>query len=126
MIRSWLEALYTCDPCIFTNGQSRPFRRFLSLGGGCKCPIKCNKTDDQEKQNILREIDMTVSHLADKYNQLYTEYLNQYRLHKLTSDLSTVEVLFLQSMDVIASILDQNYLTAFKRLINIRKQQVSL
>jgi hypothetical protein len=36
--------------------------------------------------NDMAAADMPVSHLADKYNQLYSEYLRQYHLHKLTSD----------------------------------------
>ena len=76
--------------------------------------------------NEMAGTDMPLSHLADKYNQLYSEYLHQYRLHKLTSELTNVEVLLLGGLDFISSLLHQNIVTAFRGLLHIRKRQVLL
>jgi hypothetical protein len=76
--------------------------------------------------NEITTQDMPLSNLTDKYNYLYNEYLRQYSLHKLNSNLSIIELLLTGGMEFIGSILNQNLFTAFKGLINIRKQQVAL
>jgi hypothetical protein len=70
--------------------------------------------------------DMPVSHLADKFNYLYSEYVRQYSLHKLTSEYTMIELLLLGGMELASSILQHNFLSAFKGLLTIRKQQVAL
>ncbi len=70
--------------------------------------------------------DMPLPHLVDKYNQLYSEYLHQYSLHKLTSGYTMLEMLVLGGIDFISALLQQNFTAAFKGLLTIRKEQVGL
>jgi len=77
--------------------------------------------------NDMSDADMPLPHLADKYNQLYSEYLRQYHLHKLQNSLTKVEMLVLGGFEVVTSLLfHQNVMTAFKGLLNIRKEQIAL
>jgi hypothetical protein len=69
---------------------------------------------------------MPLAHISDKYNQLYSEYIRQYALHKLTSGFTTIELLISGGMDFMASLAQGQFMGAFKNLVNIRKQQVGL
>ncbi|MGB8193720.1 MAG: hypothetical protein WCF67_17440 [Chitinophagaceae bacterium] len=69
---------------------------------------------------------MPVSHLIDQYNQLYSEYTHQYSLHKLNSNFTTIELLMTAGIQFASAIFHQNFIAAFKDLLTIRKQQVTL
>lgn len=76
--------------------------------------------------NEISQQDMPLPHLADKYNQLYSEYMYQYSLHKLTSSYTILEILVVGGIDFVSSLLQHNVGAAFKGLLTIRKEQVGL
>jgi hypothetical protein len=76
--------------------------------------------------NEMSISNMPISHIADKYNYLHSEYTKQYSLHKMKSNLTKVELLVLGGMELITLILSQNYSSAFRNLLNIGKQNVLL
>lgn len=76
--------------------------------------------------NEMSRTGMPITHLADKYNHLYSEYLKQYSLHKLSSNFTTIELLVVGGVEFISSILQQNYLSAFRNILSVSKQKVIL
>jgi len=76
--------------------------------------------------NQVGRKEQPLSYLIDEYNHLYSQYLNQYSLHKMNSRLTTMELLVTAGIDFISSITQQGYVSAFKDLLTIRKKQVAL
>jgi len=76
--------------------------------------------------NEMTRSNLPIAHIIDKYNYLYSEYAKQYSLHKLNSGFTTIELLIISGVEFINSLSHQNYISAIKGLINIRKQQVEL
>lgn len=76
--------------------------------------------------NEMSKSDMPLSHIADKYNQLYSEYIRQFSLHKMNSSFTTIELLALGGMDFFNHLTSQNFVSAFRSLLDIRRQQISL
>lgn len=76
--------------------------------------------------NQVGQKEMPLSHIVDEYNHLYSQYLNQYSLHKMKSHLTTMELIVTAGIDFISSITQQGYVSALKDLLTIRKKQVAL
>ncbi len=76
--------------------------------------------------NEMARSNMPLTHLADKYNYLYSEYIKQYSLHKMKSSFTNIELLIMGGIEFISLLVNHNYATAFKSLINIGKQNSSL
>lgn len=76
--------------------------------------------------NQVGQKEMPLSHIVDEYNHLYSQYLNQYSLHKMNSRLTTMELIVTTGIDFISSIAQQGYVSALKDLLTIRKKQVAL
>jgi hypothetical protein len=76
--------------------------------------------------NEVANKNIPVPQLIDEYNYLYSEYMNQYKLHQLSIKLTTIELLIVGSMEFFSSLVHRDLLTAFKGLIHFRKEMVSL
>jgi len=76
--------------------------------------------------NEVSQKDMPIHYLSDQFNYLYSEYSKQYALHKLTTSLTTVELLITVGIGFVSSVLQNNLIDALKNLVTIRKQQVDL
>jgi hypothetical protein len=76
--------------------------------------------------NEMSRANMPITHVADKYNQLYSEYIKQYSLHKLNSGFTTMELLVIGGFEFISSLAGQNYIAAFRNMLSISKQQMAL
>jgi hypothetical protein len=76
--------------------------------------------------NEMTRSNLPIAHIIDKYNYLYSEYVKQYSLHKLNGGFTTIELLMIGGVEFLGSLLQQNYLSAFRGLLNIHKQHVTL
>jgi hypothetical protein len=76
--------------------------------------------------NEVSQQNLPLPHLIDQYHELYHEYVHQYSLYNLTKSYTTVELLVFGIMDAANAFLQNNFATAFKILLNIRKENVAL
>jgi hypothetical protein len=76
--------------------------------------------------NEMSRSGMPLSHIADKYNQLYSEYIRQFSLHKMNSSFTALELITLGGMEFANHLISQSYVSAFRSLLDVRKQQISL
>lgn len=76
--------------------------------------------------NQMSRSEMPLAHVSDKYNQLYSEYVKQYEFHKLSSGFTTIELLVIGGVEFISSLTSQNYISAFRSMLNISKQRLNL
>lgn len=76
--------------------------------------------------NDIAKADLPLHVVVDKYNQLYSEYLHQYKLHKIGSKLTKIEILISYGSEVISSLLQKGLVSAFKGVVNVSQKHVAL
>jgi hypothetical protein len=79
--------------------------------------------------NWLNEVansDMTASQIADRFEYLYHEYCEQYRIHKVEFTMSTLENLFVLSVDAFTKLQLPGLGGVFSSFYKIKKETLSL
>ncbi|MCT3959081.1 hypothetical protein HZQ27_08160 [Elizabethkingia anophelis] len=76
--------------------------------------------------NKASNSNLKLSELKDEYDYLYSEYMQQFKLHKIKYNNSKLEILLNSTLNFVANIATKNYVSSIKDLFQFNIKKASL
>jgi hypothetical protein len=76
--------------------------------------------------NKAANSNLKLSELKDEYDFLYSEYIQQFKLHKMKSTNSRLEIIFSSTINFLANVASGNYTSSIKDLFQFNIKTATL